>query len=392
MPDFDFSLGIERITQIHQTALRILAEFGIRCDHSRMAALLAGMGCRVAGDVIYIPAELVAATLAAVPRRFKLYGRGGGRSVTVAAGGPTLRTNTGIFPNIYDFESGEVRRSVLRDVEESTRLLDALEQVDIVFVSLLDATDVPPATVTLAGFAATVANTTKPLLGPGVTTREEAEAIIAMAAAIAPGDLNRFPTCAPFVCPITPLRFPAGIVDAVMAVAEAGLPLEVISNPVMGLTAPYTIAGTVALGHAELLATAVMAHAIRPGLPMLNATTPSVADMRTLASTTGGPETGLLRRAVVEISNHLGLPSCVHGHTSSSRLDVQAADEKAINTCLLAGARPSLLGGLGALANVTLTSYATLVHDNERFAALRRIEDGVKVDEDRLAFDVIGRA
>ena len=135
--------------------------------------------------------------------------------------------------------------------------------------------------------------------------------------------------------------------DALIVVAQAGLPLEVIANPVMGVTAPYTIAGTVALGHAEVLAAAVMAHAVRPGLPILNGNTPSVADMRTLASTTGGPETGLIRRTVAELSHHLGLPSCVHGHTSSARVDYQAGDEKALNTLLIASARPSILGGLG---------------------------------------------
>jgi len=133
-----------------------------------------------------------------------------------------------------------------------------------------------------------------------------------------------------------------------------------------------------------------MAHAISPGLPILNQNTPSVADMRSLVSTTGGPETGLIRRTVIELSHHLGIPGCAHGHTSSARLDPQAADEKSLNSLLIASARPALLGGLGALANVTLTSYETLILDNERFGAIRRILDGVRVDDSHLAFEVIG--
>ena len=201
--------------------------------------------------------------------------------------------------------------------------------------------------------------------------------------------MARYPACVPFICPITPLRFPAALVDALTVVAQAGLPLEVITNPVMGITAPYTIAGAVALGHAEVLAAAVMAHAVRPGLPILNGNTPSVADMRTLASTTGGPETGLIRRTVAELSHHLGLPSCVHGHTSSARVDFQAGDEKALNTLLLASARPSILGGLGGLANVTVGSYEMLVLDDERLGAVRRVLAGVTVDDDHLGLDVI---
>ena len=84
-----------------------------------------------------------------------------------------------------------------------------------------------------------------------------------------------------------------------------------------------------------------------------------------------------------------GIPSWGHGHTSSARMDVQASEEKALNSLLISQSRPSLLGGLGGLANVTLTSYETLVIDNERFGALRRILRGVEIDEEHLAYDVI---
>jgi trimethylamine--corrinoid protein Co-methyltransferase len=327
--------------------------------------------------------------LAAVPPSFRLYGRSPDNTARVDAGGSLLCTNTGILPDIYDLDTGSVRRATLADVAATTRILDALPNVDIVYVSLLDATDQPPQLITLADFAATLANTTKPLIGPGVVSGAEAEAVVAMARALRGPELASHPPCAPFICPISPLRFPAALVDALTVVAQAGLPLEVITNPVMGVTAPYTIAGTVALGHAEVLAAAVMAHAVRPGLPILNGNTPSVADMRTLASTTGGPETGLSRRTVAELSHHLGLPSCVHGHTSSARVDFQAGDEKALNTLLLASARPAILGGLGGLANVTVGSYEMLVLDDERLGAVRRVLAGIAVDDDHLALDVI---
>jgi trimethylamine--corrinoid protein Co-methyltransferase len=274
----------------------------------------------------------------------------------------------------------------------TTRVLDALPEVDIVYVSLLDATEVPPHLITVTDFAATLTNTTKPLIGPGVTSGAEARAIIAMAAAVRNGDRQGMaarPPCALFVAPITPLRFPKEAVDALIEIAQAGLPLMALTNPVMGATAPYTIAGTVTLGHAEILATIVMAYAIHPGLPVLNFNAPTIADMRTMASTSGGPETGLMRSLAVEVARHLGIPSWGHGHTSSARLDEQASDEKSINQLLIAQARPSLLGGLGGLANVTLTSYETLVLDNERFGALRRVMRGVTIDEEHLAYRVV---
>lgn len=383
----------DQLNQIHHASLRILDEQGISLDHPGMSEKLAANGCRLAGGRVFIPPDLVESCLAQAPHAFRIYGRDDDQQgLLVDAQGSYLCTNTGILPNIYDFETGQVRRSVRADVAASTRVLDALSEVDIVYVSLLDATEMPPHMVTAVDFAETMAHTTKPLVGPGLTNRLEARAVIAMAAALRHGDtaeLARRPACVPFIGAVTPLLFTRESVDALEEITSAGLPLLALTNPVMGASSPYTIAGSVALGHAEVLAILVLAYALRPGLPIISFNTPTVADMRTLASTTGGPETGLMRALAVELARHLGLPTFGHGHTSAARVDMQAADEKSINALLISLARPSLMGGLGGLANVTLTSYETIVMDNERFGAFKRILQGVDVDDDHLALEVI---
>jgi trimethylamine--corrinoid protein Co-methyltransferase len=386
-----FSTSKDDLELIHKTAIRILAEIGIRIDHAGVRDRLRDMGCRVEDGRLFIPPELVGATLHSIPDSFKLYGRSTEDCIELGLN-QIHCTNTGIFPYLYDFECGNIRPSTLEDVKTTTRLLDAMDNVDLVYVSLVDATDVAPHMVTVSDFAATLANTSKPLVGPGVTNHAEAQTIVAIARAMRNGDraaLEEFPICAPFVCPLSPLHFPEHIVSALMTVAEAGLPVILLPNPVMGLTAPYTVASTVALGHAEVLAMAVIAYTTSPGLPLLNQNSPSVADMRSLASTTGGPETGLIRQTVALLSRHIRIPVCIHASASSARPDFQAAEEKALNTLLLASARPSVLGGLGGLANVTVTSHETILLDNERYGAVRRILAGVQVDADHLALEVV---
>ena len=392
MTDLGFFLPENDLEGIHQAALRILAELGILMEHPEMRDRLAGMGCRIAGSRAYISQEIAARVISQVPSSFHLYGRDGNSSVCVDARGATLFTNSGIVPNICDLESGVIRRSTNEDVARTTRILNALSNVDLVYVSLVDATEAAPHLVTLVDMATTLQNTTKPLAGPGVTNRREAEAIAAMALAMRGNDplaLAERPICAPFIAPITPLTFPVDLVDALFVICKAGLPLTVVTNPVMGVTAPYALAGTAALGHAEVIASAVMAHAVRSGLPILSHNVPSIADMRTLTNTTGGPEVGLLRRTTNQLARYIGIPAWSPAHTSSPALDIQAGDEKSTNSLLSASAQPAIQGGLGGLANITLTSYESLVLDNERFGALKRILRGVTVDEDHLAFEVI---
>jgi len=379
------------LIRIHQMALRVLEQIGMRVEHAKMRECLAGKGCTIDGERVFFPRELVEETISEIPDSFSLYGRSTETRVEIGLD-ETICTNTGIFPNIVDFESSAIRRTTLDDVAATTRVLDALESMHAVYVSLVDATEVASHLVTLTDLAAVLANTTKPLVGPGLTNRAEAQAVVAMCQAVRGGDgehLRRYPLCVPFVCAVSPLYMPTDIVEALIIVAEAGLPLDALTNPVMGMSAPYTVASTVALGQAEVLALAVMAHTITPGLPILCQNTPSVADMWSMASTTGGPETGLIRQVGTQLAQHLGIPACAHGHTSSARLDPQAADEKALNTLLIASSRPAILGGAGALANVTLTSYETLLMDDERNQAVLRILAGVDTDDDHLAYDVI---
>jgi trimethylamine--corrinoid protein Co-methyltransferase len=374
------------LQEIHLTALEILEKIGAKISHPLMKDRLAGLGCRIDGERVYFPCAVTEAALQLAPDEFTIYGSSLERRVTVGQQ-KTIGTNTGIFAFIYDEETGRVRYSTRADVAATTRLLDRMESVHAVYVSLVDATEVEPHLITVTDFAETLANTDKPLIGPGVTTRLEAEAVAALAAVPHSGDRSRLagsPTCVPFICAVTPLIFPDGIVDAIEVIAEAGLPLDVLSNPVMGLTAPLTIAGTVAQGHAELLAMVVMAQAVRPGLPVLMQNTPSVADLRTLNSTTGSIESGMVRQVGAALARHLHLPSIAHGHSSSARMDFQSGQEKALNALLIASAHPSVLGGMGALGNCTLTSYESILIDNECFAAIFRALEGTSTADDRL--------
>ena len=119
-------------------------------------------------------------------------------------------------------------------------------------LELLDATDQPPHLITLADLAATLANTTKALIGPESSTARRPRRSWPWRGRCAARSWRVTRPASPFICPITPLRFPTELVDALAVVAQARLPLEVIANPVMGVTALDTITGSVALGHAEV--------------------------------------------------------------------------------------------------------------------------------------------
>jgi trimethylamine--corrinoid protein Co-methyltransferase len=382
------------LAALHKASLQILAEIGVKVEHGGMRERLQERGCRIKGERVYFPAEVVGEALARIPRSFTLYGR----SVECAVqldGRRIWGTNPGIVPWIRDLDSGEFRPTTLADVSATTRLLDAMENVHVVMATLVEAQDVPSKESVTRSFAVALANTVKPLFGPGPGNACEAQMVVALAKAVRGGNadrLRRYPLCLPFVCPISPLCFPEGIVDALVVLAESGVPISIISNPVLGLTSPYTLAGGIALSHAEVLAGIVMVQEIAPGVPVLHHATPSRGDMHTLISITGGPEVGLMRGTIAALARWCHIPSSVHGlHTSSPYLDLQMGQEKALNGLQVALARPDLLGGVGIIANGMATSYEAIVVDNEILGAIFRVVEGYRVDEDHLALDVIAQ-
>jgi len=381
------------LAALHEASLRILREMGVQVEHEAMRERLQESGSQVKEGRVYFPAEVVEESLAQVPSSFTLYGRS--LDCTVSLDGQQMwGTHPGVVPWIRDLESGEFRSATLADVADTTRLMDAMENVHVVMSSLVEGTDVPPKEGIPRAFAVVLANTVKPLFGPGPTNGYEAQMAVALARAVR-GDtehLRRYPLCTPFICPISPLYFPEDIVDALVVLAEAGVPTCIISQPTLGLTSPYTLASGIALSHAEVLAGIVMVQEVAPGLPVLHHATPNIADMRTVVSTTGGPELGLMRGTIAALARWCRIPSSVHGlHTSSPYLDLQVGQEKALNGLQVALGRPDLLGGVGILANGLATAYEAIVVDNEILGAIFRVVEGCRVDEDHLALEVIAR-
>lgn len=391
---FTYPVADADLKALHKASLQILGEMGVKVEHGSMRERLRGKGCQVDGERVYFPAEVVEEVLTQVPPSFTLYGRF--LDCTVSLDGKRMwGTNPGIVPWIRDLESGEFRSTTLGDVADTTRLMDAMENVQLIMATLVGAKDVPPEESVTRPFAMVLANTTKPIFGPGPTNGDEARKAVTLARAVRGGDtehLRRYPICTPFICPISPLYYPEEIVDALVVLAEAGLPTSIISNPVLGLTSPYTLAGGIALSHAEILAGIAMVQEVAPGLPVLHHATPSRGDMHTLVSITGGPEVGLMRGTIAALARWCRIPSSVHGlHTSSPHLDLQAGLEKALNGLQVALGGPDLLGGVGILANGMATAYEAIVVDNEILGAIFRVVEGCRVDEERMGLEVIAR-
>ena len=379
-------LSQDEIEAIHHATLRILGETGIFLGYAPARRLLAEAGARMNDERVLLPPELVERVLTLPPRQVRLRGRGG--TIKVLGGGELHWHNLGGARDVYDHRSGARRPATVQDVRDSTRLLDALPGVTTI-TPFFTPLDVPGVLMSLAMYRYALPHTTKPLQGPGVQTGAEAEFAIRMAEVLGPP--QEYLTLS--VSPVSPLTFPDTIVEAMMAIARAGVTFAPLPCPTAGTTAPMSIAGALAQQNAELLASMVIAELVHPGLPVIYCGRLAMMEPRTGFSVWGGVELGLASAATVQLGHFYGLPVNVYGlSTNAHVLDIQNGYERALNAVIPALAGADELSGIGEMEAGVMGSYAQMVCDDEIAASVRRLLRGFSCDADSLAVEVIAAA
>lgn len=376
-------LSSDDLKTIHAATLRILAETGIRLTHPEARDLLDGAGATILDDKVLLPAEVVETSLSLCPPNFTLRGRAGNEAILGA--GNLHWHNLGGAPDVYEPANNQRRPAGVADVQKAARLLDALPNCTTV-TPFFTPQDVPGEIITLAMYRHTLPHTSKPLHGPGAQNAAEVRWLARLAEVIGP------PTevLTLGISPISPLAFPDDTVAAIIATARQGIPFGPLPCPTAGATAPLSLAGALAQQNAEVLASIVLAQAAHPGLPIFYCGRLAVLDPRTGGAVWGGVELGLISAATVQLAHHYHLPVNVYGlTTNANNLSFQNGFERAINAVLPALAGADELSGIGEMAAGVSGSFAQIVLDDEIAAGVRRLREGIAVNEDSLAVDLL---
>ena len=390
IPQFQM-LTHEQCEVVHRASLEILRRTGVRVYHEQALALLRETDAVITdGNLVHLSAGLVEWALKQAPSRVVLCKRGSSE-VAARLEGRTVNFGPGSdCPNYLDPRSGERRKFTTADVVDCLHVCDALPEIAFV-MSMGIPTDLGAANVYRQQYALMLEHTTKPAVFV-CDDRADCEAIAAMAAAAAGGmeRLRLNPTLLLYSEPTTPLQHSETATGKLLYMAEQRLPIVHSPAPMMGGTAPVTLAGGLALGNAEVLSSLVIHQLQRPGAPFVYGSGLHFMDMKTTISVYGAPEFQLARVAVAEMGRFYGLPTWGYaGHSDSCVMDEQAAADAdfSVLVALLAGA--NLVHDVGYLEAGLTTSPEMIVFTAEVIAMMRRFVGGFSLDAESLALDVI---
>jgi trimethylamine--corrinoid protein Co-methyltransferase len=188
-----------------------------------------------------------------------------------------------------------------------------------------------------------------------------------------------------------PLVLDGSCLGKARACGSAGVPFVSGPGGQLGATAPVTVAGAVAVGHAETLA-ALVAHQLwNPGAPFVYGSGSGGAfDMRTFVDVWIAPEGQLADACAVQLATALGLPSWSYaGGCDSKTIDGQLAAEMAVTTLYAAQTGASLYHDLGEFEAAAQNSIESLVLGDALVGMTRRLLAGVRVDDETLQLDDI---
>jgi len=384
-------LSEEQCEAIHHASLEILRRTGVRVYNQDALDLLREAGAWITDENrVRFPPGLVEWALQQAPSRVALCGRGSDQAVAPLEG-RVVNFGTGSdCPNYLDPQTGERRPFTLADVVDCIHVVDALPQLTFC-MSMGIPSDLGRANPYRHQFALMLEHTTKPIVFV-CDDKADAEAIVAMAAAAAGGidALRMNPTLLLYSEPSTPLKHSDTATAKLLYMAEQNLPIVHSPAPMMGGTAPVTLAGGLALGNAEVLSSLVMHQLKRPGAPFVYGQGLHHMDMKTTISVYGAPEFQLARVLVAEMGRYYGLPTWGYaGHSDSCVMDEQAAADAAFSVLVALLTGTNLVHDVGYLEAGLTTSPEMIVFTAEVIDMMRRFTDGVPLDPEAIAVDVI---
>ena len=383
-----FLTGSE-IEAVHTASLKVLEKAGVKVNNGQALKLLMENGCTVDADIVHMPPSLVEESVKKAPASFDLYTREADETHTV--GGDNVIYNPGSAAIFFiDRETGEMRRADARDFKELVRLTDALPHIHAQSTAMVPA-DVPDQISDLYRLYVILRNSSKPIV-TGAFTKEGLIDMKNMLEAVAGDGLAEAPRAIFDCCPSSPLMWSDVTCQNLLDCAAYGIPAEIIPAPQMGATSPVTIAGTIVEANAEFLSGAVISQLAEPGSPVVYGGSPSVFDMRHCTARLGAVEAVMAACAFAEMGKHYGVPT--HGYlglSDSKAVDAQSSFESGMGILLAAMARVNVVSGPGMQASENCQSLEKLVIDNELCGAAYRLIDGIRVDEETLAAEIISK-
>ena len=382
-------LSQDQIEKINAYSFDLLEEVGVWVQSEEALDILGASGCDVR-DIkrVKIPRCLVLEAIEAAPKEIKVFNRSGQLAMTLKTDACYYGTGSDC-PHTIDFETGQRRTCLKKDVEALARFCGALPRIDFL-MSFGIANDAPRGGNFVHQYEAMLLNSTKPVIVTGHGKRDM-KAMIDMAAAVAGGypGLKEHPPLILYSEPLSPLIHTEMGVSKGLLCAEHGIPFIYIGSPMMGGSAPATLAGILVQANAESLSGLVIFQKKYPGAKFIYGGDATCMDMKHSIFAYGAPELNILNAGLADLAHHYGLPFfCIAGSTDAKTLDAQAGVEYALSIYLATLNGCNIIHDCGYLEQGLTSSFESVLFADEVIDMVKYMLRPFEVGDGTVPMDV----
>jgi len=387
-------LSEEEKAQVHERTLKILSETGVQVNTEKGRQYLKDAGGEVDENtkIVKFPSTLVEESLRLAPKQFPLGARRPGWDLLMNSGECTLMPD-GEGITVIDRKTGELRPTTYDDWLESTRLIDALDEVGVYWAMAVPGEGQESIPDTVRHWRRMFSNFSKHIQD-STSTAEESRWLLEVMQVIF-GDKENIRQNHPYsylVCPQSPLIIEGQYTDAYLELLGWDIPIAVMPMPLMGGTGPGNMLSMTILGNCEVLSMLCLVQAAAPGTPFIYAPALAVMNPRTGMLSSGAIENGLLSSAAIEMARYYELPvEGSGGGTDTHVPGIQSTLERAMNAMLPMLSWPDLMIGAGLLGGSMILSFEQMIIDAEIFRMNKQAHRGIKSNEGNWLDDVIQR-
>jgi len=299
----------EYLDRIHQDALRVLEETGVRCASTEIRQIFEDTGLAAFDETtghLHVLSPLVEQALATAPKRDQYW-------IPENAFGVG-----GTAPFVYDKASGDLIPPTFEHLATIAKIVQSADVVDFMARGVL----IPKEEVKVMDTI--IQHCQKPVYVAAVT-----EAGIARAKEICD---TRGKLTIQFSIINSPLNIIESMIPPFLSCIREGLPIYVSTMPMAGLSGPYTMSSLVTLTHAEALFGITLTQLINPGLMVVHAGLPSIASINdNYAVNLGLVSFNVANLLMEKVNQRLDLPSIQTACTTSQGAPNTKAEQEAVN-------------------------------------------------------------
>ncbi len=380
------------VRRIHESALQLLEEVGFGQAIPSCVEACTKLGATWDGKRLRFPRALVEDTVAKAARHFVLFGQDP-RFDMEPSGKKVYYGTAGAAVHVIDLEKRHYRESLLQDLYDAARIVDALDNIHFYQRSMVPRDMEDPRDMDINTLYACLMGTTKHV-GTSMVMPEHTQECLDILHLVA-GSEEKW-RARPFVSQsncfvVPPMKFAEDACRCLEVAVRGGMPVLLLSAGQAGATAPAAIAGAVVQATAECLCGLVYVNALKPGHPAIFGTWPFVSDLRSGAMSGGSGEQALLTAACAQMAHFYDLPGgSAAGMADSKEPDIQAGYEKGITTVLAGLAGLNLVyESAGMHASLLGFSHESLIIDNDILGMAQRCVRGIEVNDETLSVETI---